>query len=378
MNVDVICLSHLRWNFVFQRPNHLMSRFARVGGVHFVEEPVGGNATELRVTESDGVRVVTPHVRAGVSAEETGVAQRALLDRYLSEEGIEDYALWFYTPMALAFTRHLAPRAVVYDCMDELSGFHGASPLLHEHEAELFRRADVVFTGGQSLYEAKRLQHPNVHAFPSSVDTEHFRHARVRGVDPEDQAAIGRPRVGFFGVIDERLDLDLVEGVARLRRDLEFVLVGPVAKIDPGRLPRGPNLHYLGFRPYAALPRYIAGWDVAMMPFARNAATRFISPTKTLEYMAAGKPIVSTAIRDVVRPYGEQGLLQIADAPASFGAAIDAALREDAAPRIGAFDAYLAGTSWDRTWSRMKALLDGAMGARATSEARRRVRAEAG
>ena len=282
----------------------------------------------------------------------------------MAEHGVEDFVLWFYTPMALAFTRHLAPRAVVYDCMDELSAFHGAPPALRAHEAELFDRADIVFTGGQSLYEAKRLQHPNVHAFPSSVDFAHFHRARAPMSDPPDQAALRRPRVGYFGVLDERLDVALLDSLAALRRDVELVLVGPVVKIDPARLPRRPNIHYLGMKKYDELPAYIAGWDVAMMPFARNEATRFISPTKTLEYIAAGKPVVSTSIRDVVRPYGEMRLARIGDTAAELARAIDAAIAEDPAPRLAAFDEYLAGTSWDRTWTRMHALVDAALDAR--------------
>jgi UDP-galactopyranose mutase len=376
---DLICLSHLRWNFVFQRPNHLMSRFARVARVHFVEEPQFGEEPQLRIAHSEhGVRVVTPCLRRGSSPDEIALAQRTLLDRYLNDVGIDEYVLWFYTPMALAFTRHLAPRAVVYDCMDELSAFRAAPPQLRDHEAELFRRADVVFTGGHSLYEAKRARHPNVHAFPSSVDTEHFGRARQGGVDPRDQAKIRRPRAGFFGVIDERLDVELLDALARRRPDVELVLVGPVVKIDPKTLPRRQNLHYLGLRPYSELPRYIAGWDVAMMPFARNEATRFISPTKTLEYMAAGKPIVSTSIRDIVRPYGQQGLARIADTPEAFSAAIDAAIDEDPSARLAAFDTFLAGTSWDRTWARMQALVDGAVEARAVREARSPARAGVG
>src|SRR4051794_1186902 len=208
--------------------------------------------------------------------------------------------------MALAFTYHLRPLGVVYDCMDELSAFAGAPASLRARERELLTRADVVFTGGQSLYEAKRGAHPNVHAFPSSVDVNHFAAARRRHDDPPDQQAIPRPRIGFFGVVDERMDMALLSGVAERRPDWHLVLLGPVVKIDPAVLPERANVHHLGPKPYAELPQYIASWDVAMLPFARNEATRFISPTKTPEYLAAGRPVVSTSIRDVVRPYGEQ------------------------------------------------------------------------
>jgi glycosyltransferase involved in cell wall biosynthesis len=247
---------------------------------------------------------------------------------------------------------------VVYDCMDELSAFKGASAILKDREAELMRRATLVLTGGQSLYEAKRHQHANIHPLPSSVDVAHFGQARRITQEPADQAAIPRPRLGFFGVIDERMDLALLDGVAAARPDWHLVMLGPVVKIDPAALPQRPNIHYLGSKRYEDLPQYIAGWDVALLPFARNEATRFISPTKTPEYMAAGKPVVSTSIRDVVRPYGTQGLVRIADDPSTFVQACTAAMGEDEVVRQTQADAFLRQTSWDGTWTRIRSLLD--------------------
>jgi UDP-galactopyranose mutase len=260
--------------------------------------------------------------------------------------------------MALSFTTHLTPDAVVYDCMDELSGFAGAPAELKTYEAELLKRADLVFTGGQSLYEAKRHTHDNIHPFPSSVDVEHFAQARRIGSDPEDQADIPHPRLGFFGVIDERMDLELLAGIAAARPAWHFVMLGPVVKIDPAVLPRRPNIHYLGAKTYQQLPYYIAGWDVALLPFARNEATRYISPTKTPEYLAAGKPVVSTSIRDVVRPYAHQGLARIADSVDGFVEACEAALTEDAVGRLRDADVFLRQTSWDGTWAQMRQLVD--------------------
>jgi UDP-galactopyranose mutase len=273
--------------------------------------------------------------------------------------------------MALGFTRRLPPPlATVYDCMDELSAFCGAAPELVLREAELLLRANVVFTGGPSLYEAKRHQHPSVHSFPSSVDVEHFARARRPLPDPVDQASLPHPRLGFFGVLDERLDTQLLTALADLRSDWQLVLIGPVAKIDQADLPRRPNIHYLGPKPYAELPSYLAGWDVALLPFARNEATRFISPTKTPEYLAAGRPVVSTSIRDVVRPYGERRLVRIANEPAGFAAAVAAALQEDTTQRLGRVDGFLEGLSWERTWSAMDALLSRVVEQRSTPAAR--------
>jgi UDP-galactopyranose mutase len=360
---DVICLSHLRWHFVFQRPQHLLTRCAREHRVFFVEEPLfqGGITPHLRVEADGPVTVVVPHLPEGLPQSDCTTAQRALLDDFIEAEDIRDYVLWYYTPMALDFTRHLSPRAVVYDCMDELSAFQGAPAALREQEAELMVRAALVLTGGRSLYEAKRHQHHNIHALPSSVDVAHFARARGVTIDPPDQAGIPHPRLGFFGVIDERLDIALVDEVAAARPDWHVILIGPVVKIDSASLPRRPNIHYLGSKAYADLPRYLAGWDVALLPFARNEATRFISPTKTPEYMAAGKPVVSTSIRDVVRPYGEQGLVRIADEMPAFVDACLAAMSEDAQERVTAADAFLRQTSWDGTWTRIRGLLRAAL-----------------
>ncbi|WNG49705.1 glycosyltransferase family 1 protein [Archangium minus] len=360
---DLVCLSHLRWNFVFQRPQHLLSRFARERRVFFYEEPIFGQNSRprLHVTRSpEGVWVAVPHLPEGLDAERLVALQQEMLDELLLEHAVRHYVSWYYTPMALPFTRHLQPRAVAYDCMDELSAFRGAPPALLRYEIELLQRAHVVFTGGQSLYEAKRDRHHSVHAFPSSVDVAHFATARGTLREPPDQASIPHPRLGFFGVVDERMDLALLEAVAEARPDWQLVIIGPVVKIDPAALPRRPNLHFLGGKLYTELPAYLASWDVALLPFARNESTRFISPTKTPEYLAAGKPVVSTSIRDVVRPYGELGLVRIADTPEDFVRACEAALAEDRAAWLPRVDEYLAEMSWDNTWSGMKALLDAA------------------
>ena len=365
-SLDVICFSHLRWNFVFQRPQHLLTRCARQGRVFFVEEPLFGSASpRLDLTrDASGVTIALPHLPDGLSADQISAMLRRLLDELARAHRIERAVHWYYTPMAFEFSRHLPTAAVVYDCMDELSGFAGAPAGLADAERVLLASADVVFTGGQALFEAKRHLHPNIHAFPSSVDVPHFARARDLTATPADQAGIPTPRAGFFGVIDERLDAALLAAAASLRPDWHFVLVGPVVKIDPASLPAAPNLHYLGPKAYDELPSYIAGWDVALLPFARNAATRFISPTKTPEYLAAGRPVVSTSIRDVVRPYGELGLARIADDPLAFVAAMDQAIADDPAIRVAAADAFLSHTSWDMTWAAMLQRIHDAVRAR--------------
>ncbi len=370
-SLDVVCLSHLRWNFVFQRPQHLLTRCATRRRVFFFEEPIfepGPVRLEVEQTHS-GVRVAVPHLPPGLSPAENEDSLRELLAELFAKNSIDEYVLWYYTPMALGFTEHLEPAAIVYDCMDELSAFAQAPLSLRQRETELFRRADVVFTGGHSLYEAKRTHHDNIHPMPSSVDVSHFGRARQMNgsSEPLDQAHIPHPRLGFFGVMDERLDIGLLAAVANAQPSWHFVMIGPVVKIDPAALPPNQNIHWLGIKKYDELPAYLSGWDVALLPFARNAATRYISPTKTPEYLAAGKPVVSTAIRDVVRPYGEMGLVSIADEPEEFIAAVETYLAEDndtRAERTVRVDSLLSRMSWDSTYDRIEGLLQSCLSCR--------------
>lgn len=354
--MEIVCFCHLRWNFVYQRPQHLLTRFAQHGAVHFWEEPVHQEREkpELAVqSNDDGVFVIKPLIPRSFTDEQTVAAQRELLDEYIGARRLDDFVAWYYTPMALQFSDHLAPSVVVYDCMDELSAFQGAPRALIDEERRLFQRADVVFVGGASLYARKREQHNNAYLFPSSIDYAHFAVARNRPADPPDQREIPHPRIGFYGVLDERLDRDLLREVASMHPEWHFVLVGPVVKIREEDLPFAPNLHHLGQRSYAELPAFLGNWDVAMLPFARNASTQFISPTKTPEYLAGGKPVVSTPIQDVVKPYGELGLVRIAATAAEFAEAIQLSLENSDETWLGCVDEFLAQNSWDKTFEAM-------------------------
>ncbi len=386
----LLCLSHLRWDFVFQRPQHLLTRACLEFDVVFVEEPECGGAQppRMRVRRTpEGVTVATPLLPDGLDEPGSASAQRGLLDALLDATGRRPEVVWYYSPMFLAVAGHLDAAVVVYDCMDELSLFRGAPPRLQQQEAALFARADLAFCGGRSLHEAKRGRHPSVHLFASSIDASHFRPARGAALpDPADQAALRHPRVGYFGVIDERIDLALVEAVARLRPEWEIVMLGPLAKLEPGALPRASNLHWLGGRRYAELPNYLAHWDAGLMPFALNEATRFISPTKTPEFLAAGVPVVSTPVADVVRDWGGQdwgsqdwgsqdrggqgsvpaggtggALVRIAADAAGVVAALEATLAEPRAPWLARVDARLALMSWDMTWAAMLAEIRAAL-----------------
>ena len=359
---DLVCFSHLHWDFVWQRPQHLLSRFAQHGRVFYVEDPfVHPDQVEphLEVKDrTDGLKVVVAHLPHGLDDASTAQVQHQLLTEFFAQNSINEYVFWYYTPMALEKSRDFTPALTVYDCMDELANFKFAPPTLRALEQELFKRADLVFTGGQTLYEAKSQQHDDAHAFPSSIDKVHFGQARTTLPEPADQEAIAHPRIGFFGVVDERLDIELLGQLAENYPEWQFVIIGPVVKIAPESLPQQANIYYLGGKNYQELPAYLRGWDVATLLFADNESTKFISPTKTPEYLAAGKPVVSTPIRDVVRPYGDLGLVHIAaDAPA-FGKAIEAALQQRTdADWLRRTDDYLATISWDLTWQQMVDLM---------------------
>jgi UDP-galactopyranose mutase len=360
---DLVCISQLRWNFVVQRPQHLMTRFARDRRVFFIEEPEYKSLQQnmMRIQAIDGIILVTPQLVAGDHARATEDRVRYLLNDLMRNYEIWDYVLWYYTPMALTFTRHLTPRLIVWDCMDELSAFDFAPIELADREAELLRRVHVVFTGGISLYEAKCRKHHNVHAFPSSIDVDHFLQARSTQKDPDDQHSLPHPRIGFFGVIDERFDSELLRSCAELRPDWHWVIIGPVVKIDPLKLPKLSNIHYLGKKHYSQLPAYLSGWNAAILPFAHNESTRYISPTKIPEYLAAGRPVVSTSIRDVMRPYGDLGLVHIADNAPEFIAKLQTAMNLGGDTWLAQVDQHLKGNSWDRTCQRMLALIHASM-----------------
>jgi len=330
--------------------------------VFFLEEPSFEEAepqVRQQTCTKTGVHVIKPVLRAGTDPSHVNAILRQLLNETIQRNNISEYLTWYYTPMAMEFTGGLDPRVVVYDCMDELSAFSGAPRSMLINEEALFRTADLVFTGGASLFESKRKQHANVHLFPSSVEQEHFAKARTGLPEPVDQQSIAKPKIGYAGVIDERMDLDLVRQIAAARPEWQFVFLGPVAKISPDALPQAPNIHWLGMKAYAELPAYFGGWQIGFLPFALNEATRFISPTKTPEYLSAGLHVISTPIRDVVTPYGQLGLVSIAQNADEFITAAEAILSEPANERWQKdVQEFLARMSWDLTWRAMDELIE--------------------
>ncbi len=361
--MNIVCFSHLRWNFVYQRPQHLLSRFARNSAVYYIEESFfDGQDDFYQITETkENVKVVTLHLKGNHKEADTIKRQQKLVSDVFKNENISQYILWYYTPMALLLSNHLKPKMVVYDCMDELSAFKFAPPVLKQLEEELLNKADIVFTGGHTLYEAKKSQHHNIHPFPSSIDKAHFAAARTELAEPADQKDIPHPRLGFYGVIDERFDIDLIHEAAKQRPDWHFILIGPIVKIDSATLPRLANIHYPGGKSYNELPAYLHGWDIALVPFMLNESTRFISPTKTPEYLAGGKPVISTPIQDVVHPYGVEGLVHIVKNADELVSAADselAAIETERKKWLMKTDTFLKDISWDATWKRMNNLIE--------------------
>lgn len=365
MNLPTLLVfSHLRWGFVFQRPQHLLTRLARHYTVLFIEEPVyePGDDGIRRTFPAPNVSVIQPHTAVDAPGfHDRQIASLQLLLSTLIGDDERPIA-WFYTPMALPLLSAFNVAAIIYDCMDELSAFAQAPRQLRQRESALMARADLVFTGGTSLYEAKKGRHPHVFCFPSSVDAVHFEQALDRSNGHPLQNDLPPFRLGYYGVIDERLDFSLILALAESHPEWQIIMVGPVVKIDPAILPRRGNIHWFGQQSYQALPQFLAGWNVCLMPFALNASTRYISPTKALEYMAAHLPIVSTAISDTERHFG--GLISIARDTSEFIAHCESAMNMTDENRVlmsARMQAAVAGTSWDKTAEQMFTLIKQAL-----------------
>ncbi|WPU65695.1 glycosyltransferase [Peredibacter starrii] len=354
---DLLVFSHLRWDFLFQRPQHLLSRQAKNRRVFYFEEPVFGmtEIPRLHLRETaENVLVVIPYLPTSIDPTKMVAALTDLVDELIYEEELIDYTLWYYSPKALTFSRHLEPKSVIFDYLDHLS-YQKEQGLAEEQE--LLEKADIVFSAGQSIYEAKKHIHHNIHYMPSGLDYAHFSQGRTKLVEPDDQINIPHPRIGFYGVIDHRFNFDLVMQMADLKPEFQFVLAGPVVNLDTRTLPRRPNVHYLGKKDYYALPLYLAGWDATMMPYLQNETTRFVSPMKTLEYLAAGKSVVSTSVPDVVSPFGKKQLVRIADKAETFLEEIEMAMQEKNNPEwLDRIDHFLKDQSWDSLHEKMAQL----------------------
>ena len=358
--MDLICFSHLRWDFVFQRPQHLLTKFSISYRIFYIEEPLfdAQNDHISIVKYNDKIHIVKLHLQGSSQEPEVFGRQQRLLSSLFRKMGIIKYIFWYYTPMALPISEDMSPDLIIYDCMDELSNFRYAPPELKELESQLISRAHLVFTGGKSLYNKKKNLHDNVYCFPSSIDKNHFGKSQYFIKDPPDQERISRPRLGYFGVLDERIDTELILEMANKKSEWQFIFIGPVTKISPDSLPKRANIHYLGCKDYKALPDYLAGWDIALMPFAINASTEYISPTKTPEYLAGFKPVISTPINDVIHPYGKLNLVNIASTAEEFIASAEKILKNTENDQWKKnVNKCLAKTSWEITFQQMHQLI---------------------
>ena len=389
---DLVCISHLRWGFVWQRPQHLLSRLAQHYRVLFVEEPM----TNIEVSQPQFATYVghthngaaltlaclqvpaTQHYWIGHNDPATQTLYEQMLLDYLAKEEYRDPILWLYTPMASAFEKSIPHKLLIYDVMDELSAFKGAPTALKEQDKQLLQKADIVFTGGASLYRSRLPHNTNTHLFPSGVEIDHFAKAvREPLPRPADLANVAAPTLGYFGVVDERMDLPLLTHLATAHPEWNIVMVGPVVKIDPADLPQAPNLHFVGMKDYKELPAYLAHFDVALVPFAMNEATRFLSPTKTLEYLAAHKPVVSTPIPDVIELYGDY--VRVGHTPEEFVTHVEAILAEN--PQVRAArktreQKLLTQNSWDNIAHRMYEIIEASLAANNASTPERKAAAK--
>jgi len=346
---DLLVFSHLRWDLVFQRPQHLLSRHAKNRRVYYIEDPVLSKCREAYLDikiSPDDVKIIVPIIPKDTDEQTINKSMRVMLDELIQEGEIRNFTALYYTPKALNYSRHLNPSVVLYDCMDDQA---------HYNEEELMKRSNVVFTNGLSLYEAKKYQHQNIYPLPSNVDYDHFSQARLSLIEPEDQINIAHPRIGFYGVIDGRFDFTLLKNMAELKPEFQFIILGPVIGINPESLPIKANIHYLGKKEYHVLPLYLAGWDCTFIPYVINDSTGLSNPTKTSEFLAAGKPVVSTSIADVIHPYADAKLVYIADHPEHFIECIEKAINESSYDPewLERVDQFLEGYSWDSTFKQM-------------------------
>lgn len=374
-DLSIIVHCHLRWDFVWQRPQQTHSRLAQHYPVLFVEEPVyiesNDDYLDLSSPDDNIIRAV-PHLSNALRGnyDASILAVRALIKTAFADDPVlaQQFASpiqWFYTPMpAAAMLGQFKERAVVYDCMDELAQFKGAPQDIAIREKNLLTKADIVYTGGRKLYESKSRHHNNVHFFGCGVDINHYAKARTKTtLVPEDARKINGPIAGYIGVIDERLDYGLLQALADAHPDLQIVMIGPVVKVDPATLPTNANIHWLGQRNYTDLPAYIKAFDVCLMPFALNEATEYINPTKTLEYMAAKKPIVSTAVTDVIRNFTP--IVSVAKTSQEFIAHVMHAVQTENMAMLNAGVEKAQTMTWDSIVNQMKSLLEEAAAKRA-------------
>ncbi len=366
------------WRGIQQRPHHLFARFAARG--HAVtwlesrylawllrrpgdflrprrESPIP-NLAVLPVTLLNGERfapVRARNTRALAAAFNTAAPPGASASATSTPR-----VLWIYNPHEAHLADSVPHDLLVYDIMDEYTGFPWSPPRIAEEEAALLGRADLVLAGTGALFDAKApLARPGrIHCILSGVDTNHFTNPHPNPADApfyRDLRARFRAIAGCAAMLDLRLDIPLLLAAAAARPDVAFVLLGP-ARADLSPLRRARNIFLPGARPYADLPAHYRAWDAALLPFVENHLTRHINPTKMLEYAAAGRPIVARALPDVRRFYA--GGAWLYNSSEEFIAALDFALAAPPdSPRLAAAQSWSTDRSWDALGDQILALV---------------------
>jgi hypothetical protein len=367
----LMVFSHMAWNPGQGRTPQLMAALAGRWQILFVEAPrhaAGAARLESRAIRA-GLTVLTlttPAPAAGFhdDAQAFGVT---LLREELAGRRLKIDIAWLDTPMAWPLAQALGIACLAYDCLEgPPASLQFDAALLHQRESALMRTAALMVAAGPSLFNAHRHRHANLHCVCSAVHAEHFSPASLELTSARArrghvlQSSLARPRLGYFGSIDERLDLDLLAALADRQPGWAFVMVGSVAGIAAERLPQRRNIHWLGEQDDALLPYLLAGWDLALMPYVVSEATRFLMPSQTLEYMAGYQPIVSTPVRDVQALYAPAVTIAAPQAEA-FSSACEEVLAESArarSARLIDMARIVARHAWANTADFVHGLLD--------------------
>jgi len=373
----IICFSHLTWDRnLFQRPQQLMLRFSKRFNVLYVS---GYSCRQFFIdlfrrkkTHSyhvtDNLAVYSPFALppikkySSITIRLNKILLSFLVKRRLKKLKFKDPILWIYHPRYIDAIGKFKEELIIYDCMDDftslLSDYEDRERNIKDERA-LLKKADMVFAGGYSIAELKRDSREHIHVFPSAVEIYHFKKARSDNLEmPDDITDIPHPILGYWGAIDERVDHELLKRLAMKHPEWSIVLLGPIVRHKAGDLSylkEIKNIFWLGPKDYSLLPNYAKAFDVCLIPFVLSREGKFLSPTKTLEYLATGKPVVSTPITDVVRFY--DGVVGIADGPDEFGMAVRRCMEEDNASMKQKRICFTENKSWEDTAEKMEKLI---------------------
>lgn len=354
---DLLVLAHSRWDLDHHRGHNIFSRYAQKRRVFYFEEPSFGQTEIPRLHIRDtfeNVMVVTPHLPNPIKSNQIDSILRELIDELIFEEEIINFTLWLQTPRAFRYARDIDATTIIYECMEDYDNINNFSENLFQVEKELMENSDIIFVVSEALYQKKKFQHHNIHVFPNSADYFHFIQSRDFILDPYDQIHIPHPRIGFYGIIDQSIDLKLIDEIAQIREDLNFVFIGPLKDTKFSQLPTRKNIYYLEQKDYNLIPLYVAEWDCGLLPFCINEVTQYSSPHQTAELLMAGKPIVATHIPDISIRFGKKSLAKMASNAEDFSEKIDKAILESKEQKWKELiDNELKNETWDQVFKKM-------------------------